>query len=738
VTLSLPPAAETAESPGATRGPEPRGLAGTLRAIALARWGFVAASLLATLVTSPNPQSVGLVITIALVAGNLAVMRGLQSARGGRRELRRVAWASVLLDLTVAIVWVVLDTGSNASGQMYMALGLVGVEATTLYGSTVTLAFLVAIMAILGGAEVMGYTLFGRPENLPVAIIRVAMLWSVVLLARQVLGGAGERRGERSEAGWAEREIREAAFQEVLDGAPGAIIAADADGNVSMVNAAALRVFDRTRREMLGMRAAVLVPGIYEDLPHGSGARYLTKEVTNASQGRTWQGIRRDDSRFPAEVSYSTLQVGGQVLVAASVRDITDRIRAEQERDTYKSQLEEAQRLESLGRLAGGIAHDFNNMLNVILNYTDFVEEATRSDPTIGADLGEIRAAGKRAARLTQQLLRLAGREALRPEPMNLAEEVKAMEGRLRSMLGPKETLEVSIPEGLSLVLGDSTMINEVLGILVENSVQAMPNGGGIVIEAADTEVTPAVAAQQPDLGPGRYVVMRVSDTGEGMDEQTRSRALEPFFTTRVALGGGLGLPTAFGLVRQSGGTLMIDSSPGKGTRVDVYLPTASDDAALAASLTAAPDAARRGKQAPARDLDMVLLLDHDDAVRTRTADMLIRNDFEVVEARDGADALRVAVEEQKRVKLVMIDRVMGSMLDTGLPDMLRSLLPDAKMILMSTFSRSMLSSQGLDDSSLPFMGKDFTEKELLARVHEVLYPEAPRAGAPRGVKKPR
>ena len=722
------------EIPATTTGTPPPDLANSLNAISVARWVFVLASLLATALSSSDTQSIGIVVTVALVAGNLAVIRGVQTARSPR-SLRRIAVASVLLDLTVAVVWVGVDTASSSGlGQMYLALGLVGVEVAVLFGRTVTLAFLVAIMAILGGAEVVGFTVFGRVEELPVAIVRVAMLWSIVLLARALLGGLSRRGGILLAAappgqGSAGVELKESAFQEVLDGAPSAMIAADDAGQVVMVNAAALRVFDRTRREMLGIPAGNLVPGLYEDLPHGSGARYLTKEVTTAGQGRRWEGVRRDGSLFNAEVTYSTLQIGQRVLVAASVRDITDRIKAEQERDAYKSQLEEAQRLESLGRLAGGIAHDFNNMLNVILNYTDFVEEATNSDPVIKADLGEIRAAGKRAARLTQQLLRLAGREALRPEPMNLADEVSAMEGRLKSMLGPKGRLQVIIPNSLSPVLGDPTMINEVLGILVDNSAQAMPDGGEIVIEATDVEVTQQIAAQQPDLSLGRYVVMSVSDTGEGMDEETRSRALEPFFTTRVALGGGLGLPTAFGLVRQSGGTLVIESRKGRGTTVEVYLPAATEEAVVAASLAAA-DQPRRGRQAHGRELDMVLLLDHDEAIRTRTADMLIRNNFQVVEARDGAEALRLAVEEQARIKLVMVDRVMGSMLDTGLPDMLKSLLPDAKMILMSTFSRSMLSSQGLDDPTLPFMNKDYTEDELLDRVREVVYGSTSRAKA--------
>jgi PAS domain S-box-containing protein len=725
-------------------GPAPDGALGDLRAalnaIAFARWGYAIASLLALFVTNPAPQSVALVISVALVAGNLAVIRGMQGPRNAK-DLSRLAFASVLLDLTVAVVWVILDTGGGGSGgQMYAALGLVGVEVAALYGSTATFAFMVAIMAILGGADAAAYTFFGRPVALPTVIIRVALLWSLILMARallsQTFGGQGAPLQQTAGDGGT---LTESKFQEVLDGAPNAIIAADDEGQVMMVNAAALRLFDHTRREIIGKPATALVPGIYEDLPHGSGARYLTKEVSTAGHDKTWQGARRDGTLFPAEVSYSTLQVGQRVLVAASVRDITDRIRAEQERDAYKTQLEEAQRLESLGRLAGGIAHDFNNMLNVILNYTDFVEEATNSDPEIKADLGEIRSAGKRAARLTQQLLRLAGREALRPEPMDLAEVVASMEGRLKSMLGPKSKLKVIIPKSLSLVLGDPTMINEVLGILVDNSVQAMAGGGEIIIEATDMMVTPAIAAQQPDLSPGKYVVMSVVDQGEGMDEETKTRALEPFFTTRVALGGGLGLPTAYGLVRQSGGTLLIESSPGAGTTVEVYLPAATEEDAVAASVSSngdQPAVSARKAAAAARQLDMVMIMDHDDAARGNAADMLIRNNFEVVEARDGAEALRLAVEEQARVKVVIIDRVMGSMLDTGLPDMLKSLLPDAKMILMSVFSRSMLSSQGLDDPSLPFMGKDFNEAELVEKVREVIGGSASRPKVKSGAKK--
>ena len=719
----------TSYSPGAP-GTEQTSPSSTLRAISLARWCFAIASLLATLVTHPNPQAAGLMVTVALLAGNLAVLRGLESVTG-HKGVRRLAWASVLLDLTAAIVWVVLDTGSG-HGQMYLSLALVGVEMAALFGRLVTLAFLVGIVAIVGGADAVAYASFGRPTDFATDTLRVAMLWSIVILAWVLLPGVRGRRGGSA------FELMEQRFQEVLDGAPSAIIAADEEGKVILVNAATLRLFEHTRREITGKPASALVPGLYEDLPHGPGARYLAKEISTAGQEKSWEGVRRDGSTFPAEVSYSTLQLGQRVLVAASVRDITDRIRAERERDNYKTQLEGAQRLESLGRLAGGIAHDFNNMLNVILNYTDFVEEATNSNPAIQADLGEIRSAGKRAARLTQQLLRLAGREALRPEPIDLAQEIASMEGRLRSMLPPNGRLQVVIPNSLSLVLGDPTMLNEVLGILVDNAVHAMPSGGEVVIEAMDLVVTPDIALRQPDLTVGKYVLMSVSDTGVGMDEETRARALEPFFSTRVTVGGGLGLPTAYGLLRQSGGTLVIESTTGAGTTVEVYLPAATEAPATAASVSSAPNGDQPRQKLKARQLDMILLLDHDDLARTRTADILIRNNFEVVEARDGDEALRVAVGEQARLKLVVIDRVMGSMLDTRLPDVLKALLPGAKMILMSTFSRAMLSSQGLDDPTLPFMSKEISEEELLKQVREVLHDTASRPRPASAGKKKR
>jgi len=293
-------------------------------------------------------------------------------------------------------------------------------------------------------------------------------------------------------------------------------------------------------------------------------------------------------------------------------------------------------------------------------------------------------------------------------------------------MLGPGATLRVDIPEGLSMVVADPTMINEVLGILVDNAAHAVSAGGEILVQASHAVVSAEANPLQLDLAPGAYVVMRVIDNGVGMDEDTRSRALEPFFSTRVSLGGGLGLPTAYGLVRQSGGLMQIDSAPGAGTTVDVYLRVA-DLAALRTAAGGAQDEPRRGRQASARDLDMVLLLDPDQPARTRTAEILIRNNFQVVEARDGAEALRLAVEEQARIKLLIIDRVMGSMLDIGLPEMLQSLLPGARLILTSSLSRSVLSSQGLDDPSLPFLSKDCTEQQLLETVGEVVYGMTPR-----------
>ncbi|MDQ6748671.1 MAG: ATP-binding protein, partial [Candidatus Dormibacteraeota bacterium] len=360
---------------------------------------------------------------------------------------------------------------------------------------------------------------------------------------------------------------------------------------------------------------------------------------------------------------------------------------------------------------------------------------ATTSNPAIKADLGEIRSAGKRATRLTQQLLRLAGREALRAEPMDLAVVVAAMDGRLRSMLPPGVRLRVVIPGSLPAVRADPTMISEVLGVLVDNSAQATAGAGEIVIRATEVTVTPEVAAQQPDLSARPYVVMSVVDQGVGMDEKTRAGALEPFFTTRTEAGRGLGLPTAYGLVRQSGGALVIESAPRSGTTVRVYLPIVVEAAAAngsAFSIDQQLPLSARSAATAVRPPDMILVMDHDDVTRGDTANMLLRNQFDVVEARDGAEAVRLAVEEQHRIRLVIMDRVMGSMIDTGLPEMIKALLPDAKLILVSVFSRQMLASQGLDDPSVPFMTKDYSEAELVKRVREVLGP----APGPRGAWK--
>jgi signal transduction histidine kinase/CheY-like chemotaxis protein len=387
--------------------------------------------------------------------------------------------------------------------------------------------------------------------------------------------------------------------------------------------------------------------------------------------------------------------------------------------------LQRAQRMESLGQLAGGVAHDFNNLLGVILNFSWFVKANLTAEVEGGTgdrwrpvlkDVERIERAAESAARLTHQLLAFARAEVVQPRAMNINSVVTEMEPLLRRTLGEHIELVASPGPDLWPVMIDSGQLSQVLTNLVVNSRDAMPKGGKLTIDVSNVEVDGAYAAARPGLTPGRYVQLRVSDNGEGMDKRTLEHAFEPFFTTKASgQGTGLGLATIYGIVSQAGGRIDVYSELGIGTRVSVMLPATDQAQATADANPPLP--------LPIPTETVLVVEDFDD-LREIVERILSQSGYRVIVAANGPDALKAAESFKGRIDLLLTDLIMPQMLGSELAPRLLASRPDLRVLYMSGFAQPALGDGGTLAPSVALLDKPFTEPTLLARVRQVLEAE--------------
>jgi signal transduction histidine kinase/CheY-like chemotaxis protein len=377
------------------------------------------------------------------------------------------------------------------------------------------------------------------------------------------------------------------------------------------------------------------------------------------------------------------------------------------ERLRLQEDLQQAQKLDSVGRLAGGIAHDLNNMLTAMLTFAQLAEDAS-ADPEQRADIREIRAAGRRATNLTQKLLTFARRQVVDPQVLDLRAVVRDLATMLRGLLGGGIEVVIRVPDQLSPVLVDPSQVEQVLVNLAVNARDAMPAGGRLVIELADGALDEHAAARLA-LAPGEYVRLTVADSGAGMPPEVLSRVFEPFFTTKEqGKGTGLGLPTCHGIVAQAGGAIDLSSEVGQGTRLDVWLPrhVGVGAAAVAATGPALP---------PGRET--VLLVDDEAPVRAAARRVLERCGYTVLEAVDGEDALRVAATLGAPPALLLCDVVMPRLGGVELARTLRARWPEVRVLLVSGYVERALPPDAATAGA--FLRKPFTRAVLARRVRE-------------------
>ncbi len=476
------------------------------------------------------------------------------------------------------------------------------------------------------------------------------------------------------------------------------------------VNDAAVRRYGYSREEFLAMRITDLHAP--EDVPVLQ--QVLASSGAHPDLSVPWKHLAKDATVIDVDITSDDLVFNGRLARCVMAQDMTQRRKVQ-------LQIQQTQRLESLGQLAGGVAHDFNNLLGVILNFSWFVKANLAAEVESGngekwrpalRDMERIERAAENAARLTHQLLAFARVEVVQPRSMNIDSVVEEMAPLLRRTLGEHIELVASPVADLWPVVIDSGQLSQVITNLSVNSRDAMSKGGTLTIDTANVDVDLAYIAERPGLTPGRYVRLRVTDTGEGMDKETLERAFEPFFTTKPrGQGTGLGLATVYGIVTQAGGHVDVYSEPGLGTRVSILLP-ADEHGKVPAEV--APRAT------VARGNETVLVVEDSDDFREIVDRILSQNGYQVLKAANGPEALAMASGYAGHIDLLLTDMIMPRMLGTELAPRLVESRPDLRVLYMSGFAEPGL-GPGAVAPEVALLDKPFTEPTLLARVRQSL-----------------
>ena len=411
------------------------------------------------------------------------------------------------------------------------------------------------------------------------------------------------------------------------------------------------------------------------------------------------------------DVSARPIRDGGDVVGGVIVaRDVTERRKLEQ-------QLQQAQRLDTVGRLAGGIAHDFNNLLTAILSSASVARECLPPDHEVQADLADVQLAGERATQLTKQLLAFARRQPVSQQPIELNDRVGTMERMLSRLVGPDVALSVGLGDGLWPVRADGPQLEQVLVNVVVNARDAMPEGGRLSIRTGNRRIKEGAIVLPRPMPAGDYVEITVTDTGTGMDEETLAHVFEPFYTTKpVGQGTGLGLAMCYGIIRQHHGVIWIESAVGRGTTVYILLPRYEGE------MPARADTAAVTHPTPVTTgTETVLLVEDEPQVRAVAARALRGAGYRVLEATNGRDGVQVARRERDSIALIVSDVVMPEMGGREMVELARQFLPDAAVLFVSGYTAGSFPLPTDDPSANLFLQKPFTPVALLTMVRQVL-----------------
>ena len=505
-----------------------------------------------------------------------------------------------------------------------------------------------------------------------------------------------------------ERQYR-SLFNSIRD----AILVADTNRNIIEYNSGFVDLFGYSHREIIGKKTWVIYHGKKEFDRMDDAIR---EHMDEPSFLHTIQYQKKDGSVFPGETSvfYQRDNEGKIAGFIGLIRDISDRIQAQEAQKALEVQLSQAQKMEAVGRLAGGVAHDFNNMLNIILGYAEMaIDDLAPNSPILTA-LEEIQKAAERSANLTRQLLAFARKQTVAPRVLDLNETIASMLKLLQRLIG--ENIDMAwIPcEAVWPVKIDPAQIDQILANLCVNARDAIAGVGKMTIETSNIVFDENYCKLHTGFVLGEYAMLAVSDNGCGMDTKTMANLFEPFYTTKeLGKGTGLGLATVYGVVKQNNGFINVYSEPGQGTTFKIYLPR---------YLSKTVSLPEKGTDQPSkRGHETILLVEDEPAIRRMATIMLVRKGYTVVSAGTPGEAIRLATEHAGEIHLLMTDVVMPEMNGRDLSKNILSLYPQLKCLFMSGYTANVIAHHGVLDEGVNFIQKPFSKEDLAVKVREAL-----------------
>ncbi len=509
----------------------------------------------------------------------------------------------------------------------------------------------------------------------------------------------------------AERTLRESEerFRRVVEGAPVGMYI-KTDGLFRYLNPAALSMFGAESVEQLvGQR---FLDRVHPDSRDAMTDHAMMTQEQKAASLLVEQHLRMDGTAFDTEANTIPFFYEGHHGAVVFFRDITERKREEAERRTLEQQLQQAQKMEAVGRLAGGIAHDFNNLLMVIQSYTEMLQDSLPAQDGLRNNTEQVLKATDRAASLTGQMLAFSRKQIISPVVLDLNTVINETAKMLKRLIGEDIDFRVDSAESLWAIEADSDQMVQVLMNLCINSRDAMPQGGTLKIATGNVTVLGGSIEGCPYVTPGEYVKLSVADTGCGIGKEEQEHIFEPFFTTKeVGKGTGLGLAMVYGIVKQSGGYVWVESECGQGTCFTIYLPRVKS--AIANRLS------EKGKAQPG-GTESLLVVEDEEALRGAICDYLRSLGYTVLAASSGRQALSIA-SQQRQIDLLVTDVVMPKMSGRELSQTLRSLRPDLKTIYMSGYADDAVLRQGIHNMGATFLQKPFKLGSLARKVRDTL-----------------
>jgi len=661
------------------------------------------ASSLRVLLVEDSPTDAKLVLHALRDTGRTVESRRVETAAAMREALEKETWDLVISD------WSMPDFSAPAA-------------LATLRASTLDLPFIIvsgtigedtAVDAMRAGAH--DYVLKDRLNRLAPAVEREL---------REC-----QERGARRQTEIALQESQ-ARFQRLSASGIIGITIADVDGGIFDANETYLKMLGYSRDDLLAgrLRWSDLTP---PDADHVMASSRAQLETSGVAQPWEMESLRKDGSRIPLLVGVAMLDQSKCIAFALDLSALkraeadkarlgleareeqAGRERAEKALRVSEEQLRHAQKMEAVGRLAGGVAHDFNNVLSVILGYGGLMLGSLNPSDPLHGDVDEICKAASRAADLTRQLLLFSRHQVLEPRVVDLHDVLTGMAKMVRRILGEDVELVMAAPMTIGRVRVDPSHIEQVILNLVVNARDAMPTGGTITIETSSVVLDESYCSSHLRSAPGPYVMMAVTDTGIGMDRATQERIFEPFFTTKEpGKGTGLGLSTVFGIIQRSGGSIWVDSEPGKGSCFKVYLPKI--DAAVDVPRSEIAVTTLRGSET-------ILLVEDEDQVRTVITTLLQRQGYRVLAVGNGADALALCETHTEAFDLLLTDVVMPRMSGPELARRVSAIRPGIRILCMSGYTDDSITRHGVLAAEMAHLQKPITPQVLARKVREVL-----------------